>query len=164
MESVTRIQTDRGMRWSWELLVEPEVRKVLTLDQVFAVFRQTVQPESLTAEDREDTAEDTLGVFQNGGGLRYFHSRTGTFNREGRTVQFGLDDDVVNNEDGSLTAAFFWWESAADERVEGWFRELVQALEEAQENLLLFGRAAPGGVPPLAFGLRACRGGWSVTE
>lgn len=137
---VNKTKTDAGMRWSWELLVEPEVRKALTLEQVFAVFRRTVQPESVTQEDREAVAEDTLGVFQSGGGLRWFHTRTGEFTREGKTVRYGLDDDVVNNEDGTLTAAFLWWEAAEDERVESWFVELVRAVEDAQENLLLFGR------------------------
>lgn len=140
MEGVKRSKTEARTRWSWELLVEPDVRKVLTLEQVFTVFRRTVHPETLTREDREAAAEDTLGVFQNGGGLRYYRSRTGTFTREGRTVRYGLDDDVVNNEDGSLTVAFLWWESEGDERVEDWFQELVRAIQDAQENLLLFNR------------------------
>lgn len=137
---VNKTKTETGVRWSWELLVEPEVRKALTLEQVFTVFRRTVQPESLTREDRESVAEDTLGVFQSGGGLRWFRMRTGEFTREGKTVLYGLDDDVVNNEDGTLTAAFLWWESSDDEAVDGWFHALVRDVEEAQENLLLFGR------------------------
>lgn len=137
---VNKTKTDSGTRWSWELLVELEVRKVLTLEQIFTVFRRTVQPESVTQEDRESVAEDTLGVFQSGGGLRWFHTRTGEFTRDGRIVRYGLDDDVVNNEDGTLTAAFLWWEAAEDATVDDWFRELVRAVEDAQENLLLFGR------------------------
>ncbi len=148
MEGVTALPTPSGKRLQFELLVEPDIRKVLTLEQIFTVFRQTTRPESLTQEDREAVAEDTLGVFQSGGGLRYYHARTGQFTREGRTVSYGLDDDLVNNEDGSLTAAFVWWEAEEDAAVEAWFRELVQAIQEAQENLLLFGQAAPGGRLP----------------
>lgn len=140
MEGVNKTKTDAGVRWSWELLAEPEVRKVLTLEQIFTVFRRSVQPENLTQEDGESVAEDTLGVFQSGGGLRWFHTRTGEFTRAGKAVRYGLDDDVVNNEDGTLTAAFLWWESPEDPEVEDWFHELVSAVEDAQENLLLFGR------------------------
>lgn len=140
MEGVTALPTQSGKRLQFELLIEPDIRKVLTLEQFFSVFRRTVQPESLTQEDGEAVAEDTLGVFQSGGGLRYYHIRTGQFIREGRTISYGLDDDLVNNEDGSLTAAFLWWEAEEDPVVEVWFRELVQAIQEAQENLLLFGR------------------------
>jgi hypothetical protein len=142
MEALRRTRTDTGVRYSYELLVEPEVRKVLTLEQIFTVFRQSVQPESLTEQDAEGVAEDTLGMFQSGGGERYYRTRTGQFTREGRVIRYGLDDDVVNNEDGSLTAAFFWWETEGEEdpAVEGWFRELARAIEDAQENLLLFGR------------------------
>jgi hypothetical protein len=141
MEALRRTRTDTGVRYSYELLVEPEVRKVLTLEQIFTVFRQSVQPESVTEQDAEAVAEDTLGMFQSGGGERYYRTRSGQFVREGKVVRYGLDDDVVNNEDGSLTAAFLWWEmEGEDPAVEAWFRELVRAVEEAQENLLLFGR------------------------
>lgn len=140
MEGVTRQKGPTGVRLQYELLVDLSARKVLTLEQAFAVFRRTVLPESITWEDSEAAAEDTLGVFQNGGGLRFFRSRTGQFTREGRRVRYGLDDDLVNNEDGTLTAVFLWWESEEDPTVEAWFEALAQALEEAQENLLLFGR------------------------
>jgi hypothetical protein len=142
MEALRKTRTDTGLRYSYELLVEPEVRKVLTLEQIFTVFRQSVQPESVTEQDAEGVAEDTLGMFQSGGGERYYRTRTGQFTREGRVIRYGLDDDVVNNEDGSLTAAFFWWETEGEEdpAVEAWFRELARAIEDAQENLVLFGR------------------------
>lgn len=141
MERVDKLKTETGLRLQYELLVEPEVRKVLTLEQIFTVFRRTVLPETLTREDREAAEADTQGMLQGAGGERRYHVCSGDFQRAGRQVRYSMDDDLIYNEDGSLTAAFLWWETEREEpAVEAWFEELVRAVEEAQENLLLFGR------------------------
>ncbi|GEM_PF-2255051 len=141
MSNYTKVKTETGVRLQLELVVEPDVRKVLTMEQLFTVFRRTVLPETVTREDREGVEEDTLTVFQSGGGERYYQICTGEWTREGHSVRYYLDDDLVNNEDGSLTAAFLWWETDEEDKiVEGWFAELTRAAMDAQENLLLFGR------------------------
>ena len=138
---IRTFQTDTGLRQQFELLVEPEVRKVLTLEQLFAVLRRTLRPDTLTQEDRDGVEEETQTVFQSGGGERFYRIRTGVFTRMGRTVRYYLDDDLVNNEDGTLTAALLWWETdSQDPEVGEWFAQLAREIEEAQENLLLFNR------------------------
>lgn len=141
MNAYEKRRMDGQLRLQWELVVEPEIRKVLTLDQITTVFRRTLQPQQLTQEDAEVELSNADQLLAGQNGSNVCHTRQGTWWKEGLQVTYGMDDAIENNPDGTLSAAFFWWElpEAETERVEPWFQAVIQALNEAQENLLCFG-------------------------
>ncbi len=134
-------KTENGVRLQWELVTDPEVRKLLTLEQMLTVFRRTLRPEKFTCQESGMEMENADALLIGHSGEATCRAYTGEWLREGVQGSFYLDDAVENNPDGTVSAAFLWWELAEeDERAAEWFGELAKALDEAQENLLLFGR------------------------
>lgn len=129
------------LRLQWELVVDPAARKIMTLEQMLTVLRRAMQPEQLDYDFTDETIQDADQLLIGRSGEATCRSCQGEMVRQRRTVSFYLDDAVENNPDGTVSAAFLWWELAGeDEQLEGWFAELAQALDDAQEDLMLFGR------------------------
>lgn len=137
----TKYRTGDALRLQWELVVDPEIRRILTLDQMLTVFRRTIRPERFTFARTEETLEDAGQLLIGYSGEACCQSCQGVWSRDGHTVSFYLDDAVENNPDRTVSAACLWWEvEEEDAVVEGWFQELAQALDDAEENLVLFGK------------------------
>lgn len=137
----TKYRAEGKLRLQWELVIDPETRKVLTLDQMLTVFRRTIRPEQFTFERSNEDIQNADQILIGRSGEASCQACQGVWTREGRSVPLYLDDAVENNPDGTVSAAFLWWELEDEDAVlEGWFRELAQALDDAQENLMLFGR------------------------
>lgn len=140
MEGYEKRWVDGRLRLQWELIVEPTTRKALTLEHMMTVFRRTLRPEQMTREDFEGNELDSDKFFTDQTGMSSYTACQGQWLREGKTVDYYLDDATQNNPDGTITAGFLWWElEREDATVERWFRELVRAMAEAEDNLLLFG-------------------------
>lgn len=136
-----KYETEGKLRLQWELVVDPAARKIMTLEQMLTVLRRAMQPEQLEFDFTDETIQDADQLLIGRSGEATCRSCQGEMVRQGRTVSFYLDDAVENNPDGTVSAAFLWWELAGeDEQLEGWFAELAQALDDAQEDLMLFGR------------------------
>lgn len=136
-----KYEAEGKLRLQWELVVDPAARKIMTLEQMLTVLRRAMQPEQLEFDFTDETIQDADQLLIGRSGEATCRSCQSEMVRQGRTVSFYLDDAVENNPDGTVSAAFLWWELAGeDEQLEGWFAELAQALDDAQEDLMLFGR------------------------
>lgn len=141
MEGYEKRWVNGRLRLQWEMVVEPETRKVLTLEHMMTVFRRTVRPEQMTQETFLGNNLDSDKFFTDQSGFSSYTAYQGQWTREEKTVDYYLDDATENHPDGTLTVGFLWWElKREDEAVEQWFRDLVKAMVEAEDNLLLFGR------------------------
>lgn len=141
MEAYEKLWIDGRLRLQFELIVEPEIRKVLTLEHMLTVFRRTLRPERITRQETEEVVLSSEQFFAGRGGETDYQAYQGAWRKDGKGANYYLDDATENNEDGTITAGILWWElEEEDETIEQWFREVVQAMLEAEDNLLLFGR------------------------
>lgn len=132
---------DGRLRLQFELVVEQAVRKALTLEQVYTVFCRSARPEQITRKEFQNSTLDSDDFFTGQSPETWFNCMEGEWSRAGRTMHYYMDDAVMDNRDGTLTAVFLWWEVEADDaEAEAWFDELCKAVLAAQENLELFGR------------------------
>jgi hypothetical protein len=136
MKHIEKEKIEGKIRLRFDFVLEADVRKVLTLEQMFTVFRRTFRPEQLTGEQRRESSLNFDSFTETS-----YMTRFGQWNKQGISGSYYLDDAVEHNEDGTLTVGLFWLELEGEyPQAEQWFEEIVQALLDAEENLLLFGR------------------------
>lgn len=134
------INTDGETLYQFELVVHQDVKRVLTLEQLYTLFRQTAQPDSITRRESQDSEEDDTTLFQNGGGERFYQIFEGEWQKGDKTMTYYMDDDMVSGADETLSAALVRWECAEpDAEIEALFAAYVDNILVAQENFLLYG-------------------------
>lgn len=141
MKRYETISLPTGVRFQWELTAEPETRKLLTLEQMLTVLRRTLRPETFTCVESGEELENADALLIGHSGEATCRSYSGEWVREGISGTFYLDDAVADNGDGTMAAGFCFMEvTEGADTAEGWFAQVAKALDEAEENLLLFGR------------------------
>ncbi len=140
MDGYKKTLVDDIVRLSFEFKVEPDIRKALTLEQIFGVARLAVQPDRLTREEGEASSMDADEFFVGRNVTNSYQSISGVLFKDECEIEYYMDDDMANNPDGTMTAAYLCWEiQPGDEKAEKWFRKMLRAIIDAQENLLLYG-------------------------
>ena len=82
----TKYRAEGKLRLQWELVIDPETRKILTLDQMLTVFRRTIRPEQFTFERSNEDIQNADQILIGRSGEASCQACQGVWHREGRSV------------------------------------------------------------------------------